>query len=448
MSATIEIRVVEIQELIAGNELSAATKRLMDFVTDFGTERKARIEALNLRRQYNELNTEVRQFGATDDTRRQTSRLCATILGFLEDVKDRFNETGLEFSNVPGRPVSQILPRPNLNDPSIVEHKVKQVYEQYNRRRQYSDFVVQASALSKVYGRGQFGFKLELPEFEVKFGEITSLVGENGNGKTSLLRILANDLEPTTGTVRYPFLENKGKQPSNYIIKQNIAYIPQELPKWTGKLIDNLHFAAAIHGVRGRQNVEEVDFIINRLGLERYREARWSEISGGFKMRFAVAKALLEGPRLILLDEPLANLDINTQLFFMEDLRYLASSLGAPKAIVLTSQHLHRVETITDNIVFLKDGKPLYNGPLSAFAANRKENVFEFGCALPIEALTSMFEHIEYEHLEKLGNNFVVRTPRNIGIKAFLNVFLKEDVPLTYFRDISRSTRKLFELEH
>ena len=82
-------------------------------------------------------------------------------------------------------------------------------------------------------------------------------------------------------------------------------------------LVDNLHFAAAIHGIRGKENEDEVDFIIWRLGLDKYRNATWNEISGGFKMRFSLGRALVYNPRLLILDEPLANLDVNTQLLFL-----------------------------------------------------------------------------------------------------------------------------------
>ncbi|BAZ09786.1 ABC transporter ATP-binding protein [Calothrix sp. NIES-4071] len=167
-----------------------------------------------------------------------------------------------------------------------------------------------------------------------------------------------------------------------YSVKQNIVYIPQELQKWHGLLADNLYFAASICGIKGQDNLDEVDFVINRLGLEKYKKATWGEISGGFKMRFSLAKALICHPKLIILDEPLANLDISTQLLFLQDIRDLANSSANPISIIISSQHLYEVENIADNILFLKDGKAIYNGLVKNFGEDRNENSYEVACEL------------------------------------------------------------------
>ena len=145
-------------------------------------------------------------------------------------------------------------------------------------------------------------------------------MGENGNGKTTLLRIIVGELAQSSGVFKYPALINPKKH-NWYKIKNQIAYIPQDIPKWSGLLVDNLHFAAVIHGIKGKQNEDEVEFVLCRLGLYKYRSSTWNKISGGFKMRFALAKALVWNPKLLVLDELLkAITEVSKQVTDSEDI--------------------------------------------------------------------------------------------------------------------------------
>jgi ABC-type multidrug transport system ATPase subunit len=282
----------------------------------------------------------------------------------------------------------------------------------------------------------------------LSFGEITALVGENGNGKTTLLRIVAGQLKETNGILRYPALQNSHRvnRLDYNVIKPQIAYIPQELPRWSGSLIDNLHFAAAAHGIRGDNNIFEVEYILNRLGLEDYKHATWGSISGGFKMRFALAKALLWNPKIIVLDEPLANLDINTQMTFLDDLRDIANYMISPKSILLSSQHLHEVEAIADKIVFVQNGKAVFNNYLRELGKVRSCNYFEICCDLSTHdlynRLSDNFSHIEIFFIIK--GHYVLKLPKDFARGNVLQILIRYKVDVTLFRDISFSTRSFF----
>jgi ABC-type multidrug transport system ATPase subunit len=121
-------------------------------------------------------------------------------------------------------------------------------------------------------------------------------VGVNGSGKTTLLRVLAGEIATDAGTLAYPLL---CPNPLDWLrIRSQIAYVPQRPSRWYGILEENLYLHAALRGLTGRANEDEVEFILHRLGLEIYRKARWHEISGGFQMRFELAKALVGHPKL------------------------------------------------------------------------------------------------------------------------------------------------------
>src|SRR4030095_7378138 len=115
-----------------------------------------------------------------------------------------------------------------------------------------------------------------------------------------------------------------------YAIRNHIAFIPQRIPRWYGQLRDNLHFSASITGLTGEQNMLMVDFMLERFNLSSFSHLNWNQISSGYRTRFEIARILLQRPRLLILDEPLANLDINAQQTILTDLKYMAKSVYNP----------------------------------------------------------------------------------------------------------------------
>ena len=246
-----------------------------------------------------------------------------------------------------------------------------------------------------------------------------------------------------SGNISYPILELNSR--NWYSVKNKIAFIPQRLTKWHGTLIDNLRFYASIHGIKDVENNKQVEYILNRLGLSRFRDLKWSEISGGYRLRFELAKMLMWRPKLLVLDEPLANLDINAQQLFLQDLRYIAKSQRHPLSIILSSQALHEIESVADNIVFIKRGQTLYSGSQKAFGAERKYNDFEVSGSFTRENLIQVLTLIPNCKVEDSGTVFIISTPIEINSDEFLQTLLMNKIHISYFRDISTSTRKLFQ---
>ncbi|MBW4465542.1 MAG: ABC transporter ATP-binding protein [Pegethrix bostrychoides GSE-TBD4-15B] len=479
----------EIQNLIEDNQLDAATKKMMDFSTNFGRHAGRRIEALDIRRSFNQWREEKRRFGESSiDSSRLVYKIMDLIgqimdewIGCRDDIELILSDTQTESNDsnsLLSTKTSEVMLPIQLSHfvDKAKQEACRSEYENRNsdtwkqKKNQFKEASEDTSSLTldlpspsldyskvvfigknikKTYNIKPANFSLSLSEICLKYGEITSLIGENGNGKTTLLKIISGDLKETEGDLRYPSLSEKGVKCENYYrIKQQIAYIPQELSKWSGLLIDNLHFSAACHGIKGEQNKFEVDYIISRLGLDTYKHLTWNEISGGFKMRFALAKALVWKPKIIILDEPLANLDINTQMAFLEDLRDIADSIEDRKSIILSSQHLHEVEIITDNVIFLKDGSVQYNGNLREFGSDRTENSFEISCPLPKGDLMALLESIKYTHISTvIHNHYIINTSTTVSGSQLLKIFSDSNIEVLYFRDISKSTRRLFNLD-
>lgn len=301
--------------------------------------------------------------------------------------------------------------------------------------------VCEARRISKRFYSGRSPFVLQPLDVQLKFGEITGIVGENGNGKTTLLRILAGELSSDTGSITYPALQ--ADDTDWYHVKSQFAFIPQRIPRWYGSLLDNLRFFASIHGIQDAENTKQIEYVLFRLGLDKFRDLKWSELSSGYRLRFELAKTIMRRPKLILLDEPLANLDINAQQLFLQDLTFFAKSAKHPLSIVLSSQQLHEVESISNNIIFIKQGETIYNGNQTAFATERVTNTFEVSGSFGREQLQQIFQDYSIR-VEDAGTTMVVTVDKVISNDIFLQTLLTNKISISYFRDISTSTRKLF----
>lgn len=277
-------------------------------------------------------------------------------------------------------------------------------------------------------------FTLGPLNLEIRTGEMVGLVGENGNGKTTLLRSLCGELKETRGELYFLF-----PYTDTYDLRSKLIYIPQRTPSWRGSLLQNLLFAAVSYGYAPAESVEITELVIARLGLRKFREYAWKNLSSGYKMRFELARMLLRKPKILLIDEPLANLDIIAQQTVLEDLRQIADSPFRPLAVVLSSQQLYEVEKNSNQIIFLKNGKQQN--------LNREEAKFliiEFETDENITDLKRKLSQLPFHSLEQNGSTFVAVFDKEMKREDFIRFCLEQAVNIVYFRDISKSSRAFF----
>lgn len=301
--------------------------------------------------------------------------------------------------------------------------------------------IVVADAIEKSYGNGKFS--LGPVSVSIKKGEVYGLVGENGNGKTTLLRILAQDLSFNNGSLSFHF--NKGNNKDLYGLRTRLVYIPQRTQKWYGSLKDNLKFVLAEYGTPANENETRVLMMIARLGLWKYRNLKWSELSSGYKMRFELARTLLRKPELLLLDEPLANLDIVAQQVILEDLKSIANSISNPIALILSSQQLYEVEKISDRVIYLRNGKHIETDlPATNETIAEPELIIEIDSSSSREELLQAFEHLNLKQLKFNGGVYIAYFTSQTSFADVLQTLGSKKCKLVYVRDISASTRRLF----
>jgi len=303
------------------------------------------------------------------------------------------------------------------------------------RAEMHHELLIEANNIAKQYAQGNF--RLQPISLSVHRGEIIGIVGENGNGKTTMLRCLAGQLELSGGSLQYKQIP----EADLYAIRNYVAFIPQRIPRWYGVLQDNLHFSASLAGLHGEENELAVEFMLERLGLGEHANKTWEQISSGYRTRFELARVLLAKPGLLILDEPLANLDINAQQTILNDLRMMARSRRRPMGIVLSSQQLHEVEHVADRMVLIRNGSGSITGVRQTME-NENTCVVELETTASREALIAAMMGAEVQ-LHFNGGFYTLET-KDIDAQELVKRLVSGNVPLSYYRDISNSTKRFF----
>lgn len=208
--------------------------------------------------------------------------------------------------------------------------------------------------LSKKYGRHA---ALRDLEFEIGKGEIFGLFGPNGAGKSTFVSILAAILKPTSGDIIVNGLSVCGKPD---MVKAEIGFVPQDIalyPMLSGK--DNLDFWAGIYGLRGSLKRERISEAVSIVRLEDRIRDRVSEYSGGMKRRLNIAVSLIHHPKILVMDEPMAGVDIISRKYILDALANLKKE---GRTIVFTSHYTDELETLCDRIAVMDKGRIVETG--------------------------------------------------------------------------------------
>ncbi|WP_306352524.1 ATP-binding cassette domain-containing protein [Flavobacterium sp. '19STA2R22 D10 B1'] len=303
-----------------------------------------------------------------------------------------------------------------------------------------NQLLVRTEQLKKQYSSSQFA--LGPINLNIHQGEIIGLVGENGNGKTTLLRLLCGELYASSGSIQFNF-----DYSDLYDLRTKLVYIPQRTATWQGSMFENLQFTAASYGYKPEENEVVVELTIARLGLRKFRNHGWKDLSSGYKMRFELARMLLRKPKILLIDEPLANLDILAQQTVLEDFRAIAKSPFRPIGIILSSQQLYEVEKASDQVIFLKNGeqKNLHHKNVpEGTVVEDKHLIIEFESEWTQTQLNTLFGNHQLISLQFNGGTYIATFPTAVTQFDFLNIIISNQIPLHYFRNISNSSRRFF----
>ena len=210
--------------------------------------------------------------------------------------------------------------------------------------------VIAADQLTKWYGPRLAVDRISLA---VDAGEIMGLLGPNGSGKTTILRILAGYLRPSAGTARIAGLDVVD---DSLAARRCVGYVPEDVPLYGGMAVrEFLGFMGRLKGLTAPGLSGAVSEAMHRLRLEQMHDVQIGRLSRGYRQRVAIAQALLGNPALLILDEPTNGLDPRQII----EMRELIRSLGGERTILVTSHILGEIERVADRVAILLDGRLL-----------------------------------------------------------------------------------------
>lgn len=210
--------------------------------------------------------------------------------------------------------------------------------------------------------------------FEVGAGETVGLVGPNGAGKTTTIHMLLGLLSPTAGEIE--ILGKKFHSAREHILERiNFVGAQVFLP---GNLTvrQNLTIFSMLYGHKPSKH--KIDELLDKFHLEKFAKQKAGKLSSGESARLNLAKAFINDPKLLLLDEPTASLDPSSAVEVRQIIRKHQETLGT--AIIWTSHNMREIETVCDRVIFMHHGKILANGTpadlRSQFGIRDMEEIF------------------------------------------------------------------------
>ena len=200
--------------------------------------------------------------------------------------------------------------------------------------------------------RKQFGSTVAVDDvsFQVKRGEVIGLLGPNGSGKTTIMRILTGFFPPTSGRARVGGLDVESESIG---VRRLIGYLPESVVLYPDIPVGRyLRFCGEVKDLRGERLRSRVEAVIRSVGLGEVRKREIGKLSKGFRQRVGLAQALIAEPALLILDEPTVGLDPNQVI----DIRNLIRSLRGQSTILLSTHILHEVSIVCDRIIIIDRG--------------------------------------------------------------------------------------------
>ncbi len=257
---------------------------------------------------------------------------------------------------------------------------------------------------------------------------VYGLLGANGAGKTTLMRMICGILKPTSGEIHY-----NGVDVSDENYRELLGYLPQDFGYYPEFSAQNfMYYISSLKGLTKSQAKAKTKELFEIVNLTDVAKKKIKTFSGGMKQRLGIAQALLNNPKILILDEPTAGLDPKERVRF----RNMISELGKDRTILLSTHIVSDVENIANIILVMKDGNLLHNGALDEIITIIDDKVYE--CTVDTKTAENLMSKYSVTNLRNDGNDTFLRLvcdtkphENAVGVKATL-----EDLYLYYFSEV------------
>lgn len=199
---------------------------------------------------------------------------------------------------------------------------------------------------------------------------VYGLLGINGAGKTTLMRMLTTLMKPSSGTITWDG-EDIFVMDGKY--RMLLGYLPQDFGYYPDfSVYDYLMYIAALKGIRPSVSKHRVKVLLKQVGLVKARNKKMKTLSGGMKRRAGIAQAMLNDPKLLILDEPTAGLDPSERIRF----RNLISELSKDRIVLLSTHIVSDIEYIANEVLLMKDGRLVISGTIQDVISSMSAQVW------------------------------------------------------------------------
>lgn len=271
----------------------------------------------------------------------------------------------------------------------------------------------------------------------VEQGDFYALLGHNGAGKSTTIGIISSLVNKTSGTVKvfgYD-LDNQKVQ-----LKQQIGLVPQEFNfNQFEKVIDVLTQQAGFYGIPLKEALIRAEKWLKKLDLWEKRHHLTRELSGGMKRRVMIARALMHQPKLLILDEPTAGVDIELRRSLWDFLREL-NQQGT--TIILTTHYLEEAENLCRNIGIIQNGKLIENTSMKTLLSKLETETFVLDLQHLEKNQPLVIEHYQYQWLDE--NTIEVEVKRKQGLTNLFRQLAQHNIEVLSMRNKSNRLEELF----
>ena len=230
---------------------------------------------------------------------------------------------------------------------------------------------------------------------------VYGLLGVNGAGKTTLMRMLTTLMKPTSGEILWDG-QNIFTMDGRY--RMLLGYLPQDFgyyPDFT--VLDYLLYIASIKGIRPAVAKQRAKELLKQVGLTKARNKKMKTLSGGMKRRAGIAQAMLNNPKILILDEPTAGLDPSERIRF----RNLISELAEDRIVLLSTHIVSDIEYIANDILLMKDGQITVSGTSEEIIATMPDKVWR--CTVPKGKIDAYLKAYKVSNVKTVSNGVELR---------------------------------------
>jgi ABC-2 type transport system ATP-binding protein len=214
--------------------------------------------------------------------------------------------------------------------------------------------MIEAQGLCKQYGSF---LAVRDVSFAIPRGQVVAFLGPNGAGKTTTMRLLTGFVAPTHGVARIAGIDVHADR---IAAAEHLGYLPENGPLYPDMTpSDLLKFFGQARGLSGQSLKNRIEAVIVQCSLWSVAHKPIGKLSKGFRQRVSMAHALLHDPEVLIMDEPTSGLDPNQ----IKGVRKLIRDLGKSKTVLVSTHILQEVEPVADRVLFIHDGKIVFDGP-------------------------------------------------------------------------------------